>query len=157
MNKVSKTQDQVNKMSYKLYYDGGSRQNPGKSGCGWIIESDSDDEVSGFKYLGIGSNNEAEYKGLVHGLENLVDIINEHKPTDPVEITVYGDSLLVTNQMNGTWKINFEHLRKLNKYAKDLVDDLKKNYKVSVKYVHIKRDLNYKADMLANKAIDLEQ
>jgi ribonuclease HI len=153
----------VNKMSYTLYYDGGSRKNPGKSGCGWIIEWDSDhetsveNEVSGFKYLGIGSNNEAEYKGLVHGLENLVDIINEHKPVDPIEITVYGDSLLVTNQMNGTWKINFEHLRKLNKYAKDLVDGLKKNYKISVKYVHIKRDLNYKADMLANKAIDLEQ
>src|SRR5690606_9882767 len=83
----------------KMYADGGSRGNPGPSAGGFVV-LDMDDQLlleSG-KYLGITTNNQAEYHSLKGGLEAAVKI-------GARKVHVYMDSLLVINQMKGIYKV----------------------------------------------------
>jgi ribonuclease HI len=123
-----------------LYYDGACRLNGksnAKTGCGYTVN-----EHEGFKYLGYGTNNTAEYYGLIHALEFAEQLYG----TD-ITIKVHGDSKLVTEQMKGTWKINAPTLKALNTRAKEL----SKKFKF-VEFIHVLRHLNSKADELANKS-----
>ena len=85
-------------MDLKLYFDGGSRGNPGIAGCGWHLETFDGVFVSdGYKFVGTNStNNEAEYKGLLHGLKSI-------DPKNCGKLIIYGDSKLVINQTKGVW------------------------------------------------------
>jgi ribonuclease HI len=62
-------------MSIQLFFDGASKGNPGLSGCGYFIKyiDGSRTPYSGFKFLGIRTNNEAEYYGLIYALEIIID------------------------------------------------------------------------------------
>ena len=89
----------------ELYFDGASRGNGSTNqtaGCGWYIKYDNTDNTDiapsgGYKFLDNATNNEAEYSGLISGLEAL-------SGTDQ-EIKVYGDSKLVIEQMKNNWKV----------------------------------------------------
>jgi ribonuclease HI len=130
---------------YSLYFDGASKHNPGPAGCGCVIyDCKGEQVIEKYYYLGNKlTNNQAEYKGLIYGLE--MAKINKIKC-----LAVYGDSLLVINQMKGTFTVRSENLKQLYIEATKLI-----NFFNDIKFFHIPREQNKKADSLANKAIEL--
>lgn len=138
------TRNQI-KTPAKLYADGGSRGNPGPSAGGFVI-FDKDDTVlleSG-KYLGITTNNQAEYHSLKGGIEAAVKLNIQ-------ELDVYMDSLLVVNQMKGIYKIRNRDLWPIHEAIKQQLVHIKK-----VKFTHVPRELNKHADSLVNQILDSE-
>lgn len=129
----------------KLYGDGGSRGNPGPSASGFVI-LDMNGKVLVDKglYLGITTNNQAEYTALKLGLE-------EAKKMAVKEVEVYMDSMLVVNQMKGIFKIKNRDLWPIHDAIKDLVQQFKR-----VSFTHVPRELNKLADAAVNRALDEE-
>ena len=137
---------------YTLKFDGGSRGNPGVGGSGAVIYRNSDGELvfTGCRYLGDGvTNNQAEYQGLILGLEALLD--KRLKGTD-LRVDIQGDSLLVINQIQYKWKVKNEVLKSHHATAVDLLAHLN-----SWTATHIPREENGRADKLANDAMSLQQ
>lgn len=126
-----------------LYADGGSRGNPGASACGFVL-LDENERVLVDKgvYLGITTNNVAEYQGLKTGLE-------EARRMGAREIDVRLDSLLVINQMKGIFKVKNRELWPLHQTVKELVGTFDK-----VRFTHVPRELNKLADEAVNRALD---
>lgn len=130
-------------MEAKIYSDGGSRGNPGEAGIGVLIEDTEGNiikEIS--QYIGEQTNNVAEYKALARGLEVALDLGIE-------KVTCYLDSELVVKQIKGEYKVKNEGM----KIMYNMVNPLIKHFQ-SFNIIHIKRELNKKADSLANKAMD---
>ena len=128
-------------MVHSLYFDGASRSNPGKSSYGVVIYKDDIEIATGYQYLGNNiTNNYAEYMGLIEGLK--LALRNDINSLD-----VYGDSLLVINQMKGLWKVQSKSLKELNEEANEFVKCFEE-----VKFFHVKRNFNKRADELANLA-----
>lgn len=130
-------------MDVIMYTDGGSRGNPGQAGIGVLIEDTEGNiikEVS--QYIGDQTNNVAEYKALSRGLEVALDL-------GVTKITCYLDSELVVKQIKGEYKVKNEGMISMFNMVKPLVKQFDK-----FDIVHIKRELNKKADALANKAMD---
>ena len=127
----------------KLFTDGGSRGNPGPSATGFAILSLEDKLLkAGGTYLGITTNNQAEYKAVLEGLGTAYDM-------GAVQVDVYMDSLLVVNQMSGIFKIKNLDLLKINV---SIHEAIKKFDKVSFK--HVPRALNKLADAEVNRVLD---
>lgn len=123
-----------------LYFDGASKGNPGISGAAcWIV--DGQKSYGEYKFLGTRTNNEAEYAGLILGLKSLLCYTDK-------KIVVRGDSKLVIEQMKRKWKIKAANLKPLWEEAQELTKKFK-----DIKFVHIDRSLNTKADALANIAV----
>src|SRR3954468_2482049 len=124
--------------------DGGSRGNPGPAGYGALVRDADTGEVLREVAAGIGvaSNNVAEYRGLLAGLQAALDV-----GADEVEVRM--DSLLVVNQMSGLWKVKHEAMRPLAAEAAGLVRRIG-----AVRFGHIPRERNTHADRLANEAMD---
>lgn len=129
----------------KLFADGGSRGNPGPSSSGFVI-LDMNDKVLVDKgvYLGITTNNQAEYTALKLGLEEA------HK-MGVQEVEVYMDSLLVVNQMNGIFKVKNRDLWPIH----DAIKNLTKLFR-RVSFSHVPREFNKLADAAVNRATDAE-
>ncbi len=133
--------DQVH--SVNLYADGGSRGNPGPSAAGFVILDDHGQVLQSWnKYLGITTNNQAEYHALVAGLE----WCKQHNVQD---VEVYLDSLLVVNQLKGAYKVKNRDLWALYEAAKRLQAVFK-----SIHFTHVPREMNKLADAEVNKALD---
>lgn len=127
----------------KLFCDGGSRGNPGHSAAGYLICNLDDSVVKKHKkYLGIATNNQAEYRALLLGL-------GECQKLKIQNVEVYMDSLLIVNQLKGIFKIK-------NQDLKILYDKIKAVEKAfdSIAYSYIPRELNAPADALVNEALD---
>ena len=138
-------------MKLKMFSDGGSRgKYDGPAGVGVYIKSVDDNsyEEKLYQYIGIKTNNEAEYEALIRGLRFLIEV-EEKIDVSEVEIRCHLDSLLVVNQMNGVWKVRDKRMREKYNFAKNLADQFKK-----VEFIHVPREENEIADMLANKAMD---
>ncbi len=131
--------------SIKLYTDGGSRGNPGPSASGFVLLTLEGDIIkkSGV-YLGITTNNQAEYQALKFGLE-------EAQKLGAREVDVYMDSLLVVNQMKGSFKVKNRDLWPIYEAIKVLAGHFKK-----VTYTHVPRELNKLADGEVNETLDTE-
>ncbi len=129
----------------KLFADGGSRGNPGPSASGYAILDTNDNIVKkeGI-YLGITTNNQAEYRALKFGMEEAIKmgIKNLH---------VYLDSLLVVNQMNGLYKIKNRDLLPVYTAIKELTSKF-----AGITFNHVPRELNKLADGMVNEALDAE-
>lgn len=127
----------------RLFTDGASRGNPGPAGLGVVIEDENGMRLRGLhRWLGVTTNNEAEYRALIEGLK----AVKEWKPD---RLEVYLDSKLVVEQMNGAWKIKARELLPLNVEAKELLRQFPE-----VRIAHVERSKNRGADHLANLAID---
>ena len=122
-----------------LFFDGGSRGNPGPSGSGWIIIDDV--VTAGYAYHDVGTNNVAEYTGLIHGLRAA-------REKGMIKLKCYGDSDLVVKQCNGIYRVRAPHLKPLHAEAVDLLQ------KTSSIISHVPRAENKLADALANQAMD---
>ena len=127
----------------KLFTDGGSRGNPGPSAAGIVLTDMEGNVVTNTgKYLGITTNNQAEYQAVLHGLQIA-------KNDGATIVHVYMDSLLVVNQMNGIFKIKNRELWPIHQAIKDLVAQFEK-----VSFTHIPREMNKLADSEVNKVLD---
>ncbi|MFE5486977.1 bifunctional RNase H/acid phosphatase [Streptomyces sp. NPDC056527] len=124
--------------------DGGSRGNPGPAGYGAVVL----DPVTGetlaerAEYIGVATNNVAEYKGLVAGLKAARELFPEAK------VHVRMDSKLVVEQMSGRWKIKHPDMKPLAAEAARIFPARQ------VRYEWIPREKNKHADRLANEAMD---
>lgn len=126
--------------------DGGSRGNPGPSACGFIIISpDGDLLYEGGEYLGITTNNQAEYQAVKLALQKALELGVRF-----VEFKI--DSLLIVNQMAGVYQIKNRDLWPIYTNIKDLIGRFKK-----VTFKHIPRELNKEADAIVNKILDERQ
>lgn len=126
-----------------VYSDGGSRGNPGPSASGFVIMDRRDHVIDeGGMYLGITTNNQAEYHGVRLGLERALAM-----GAKTVDFRI--DSLLVVNQMNGIYKIKNRELWPINERIRELVSQFNK-----VTFSHVKREFNQLADGMVNKILD---
>jgi probable phosphoglycerate mutase len=128
----------------RLHADGGARGNPGPAGIGAILLDERGEVLAELALpLGISTNNDAEYRALIAGLE----LAQAHNIT---ELHVFMDSQLVVSQVKGEWKIKKDHLRPLAVRARSLLDGFEK-----ARLSHVPREENADADRLANQAMDL--
>ena len=132
-----------------LYTDGGARGNPGPAAAGVVI-TNSDDEVlkTADRYLGETTNNQAEYRALILGLET-VNKVSPNISTVEVELTVLMDSELIIRQMEGKYKVKAVDLIPLHEQAKQLSTHFGK-----ITFRHIPREKNARADALVNHCLD---
>ncbi len=124
----------------EIYIDGASRGNPGDSGIGILFKNN--EQYNFKKYIGIGTNNNAEYTALITALEIALN-------SQLLKLIVHTDSMLVANQINGSWKVKDPEIRILFSKAKKLIEKLE-----DFSITHIRREFNSEADLLANEAIN---
>lgn len=127
-----------------IFTDGASRGNPGHSSYGFVVLNDKNEILyEGKKYLGIETNNFAEYSAV---LESLLYVSKNLRDTD---IRFFMDSLLVVMQLSGKYKIKSPNLL-------PLIEQIKKLEKLfsKITYSHVPREKNKMADKLANIALD---
>lgn len=129
-------------MKWILYSDGASRGNPGESGAGAFLVNDKGEEIELVKYLGQRTNNQAEYEGLILGLEKL-------KSLGARKVEIRADSELMIRQLQGKYRVKNPDLQVLFGKAGAL---LKHFEEVSLR--HVPREQNKEADRLSNEAID---
>ncbi len=137
-------------MKLTIYTDGGSLNNPGRAACGFLIyDTDNNLIHKDGKYIGIASNNVAEYTGLVSALEKTVELVKVGTIKNLESISCIADSQLMVNQMNGIFKIKHADMRDLYMKVKMLEAELN----VSIKYTHVLREKNADADALVKQAL----
>lgn len=134
-------------MNLVIHADGGSRGNPGPAGFGVTIQSQGQTLYEKGEYLGIKTNNEAEYLGLIHAL---TWVINQKNILTLNTIEVFMDSQLVIRQVNNIYKIKAPHL----KILKSQVDQLINQIAIPITFTDVRRNFNSRADELANQAMD---
>ncbi len=128
-----------------IYTDGGSRGNPGPSASGFVIYDDKNTTIeSGGAYIGITTNNQAEYTAVILALQ----AAKKHAGLRAT-INFNIDSLLVVNQMNGIYKIKNRDLWPLNQQ----IHELTKSFK-HVNFNHVYREQNTAADAKVNEILD---
>src|SRR5690606_40498048 len=118
--------------------DGGSRGDPGPAGYGAVVREGDTVLAERAEFLGVCSNNVAEYSGLIAGLRAAAEI----DPTAQVEVRM--DSRLVVEQMSGNWKIKHADMRRLALEAREIFPP------GQVRYTWVPRAENGAADALAN-------
>jgi ribonuclease HI len=127
----------------RVYSDGAARGNPGPSGAGAVLVDSSGNVVDRLgKYLGIQTNNYAEYMGLLLGLKRARELGIR-------EVEVFADSELMIRQLGGRYQVRSPSLRPLYEQALRLLNDFSR-----VKLVHVPRKMNAAADEMSNRAID---
>ena len=126
-----------------IFTDGAARGNPGPAGAGVYIEDAEGEVVSeDFAYLGEATNNVAEYRALLLGLERAQEL-------GARKIEIRADSELMVRQLRGEYRVRNAALRKLFERARTL-----ENAFEQIEYTHVRRERNRDADRLANHAID---
>jgi len=130
-------------MAIVAYIDGGARGNPGPAGYGVRVEDERGtliNELSGF--LGISTNNVAEYNGLLAALRYAQE--HGHRV-----VRIRSDSELLVKQMRGEYRVKNAGLQPLYQQARTMADRLDR-----IVYEHVRREQNKDADRLANLAMD---
>lgn len=134
--------NRVNHFMHELYIDGACRGNPGPASIGASLCKDGQEIANRSEVVGIQTNNVAEYKALLFGLQLVLENqINEVK--------VFSDSQLMVRQINGQYKVKDAKMKILYDEAKKLIAQFSK---FSIE--HILREKNTRADELANQALD---
>ena len=128
---------------YVLHFDGCSKGNPGPAGIGAVISKSGSEEWCGCQFIGNRTNNQSEYSALILGLKEALS-------RNIKQLQVYGDSLLVINQVTGQFKVKNVLLQELYKEAVNLIG--KFDYIV---FNHVYRDFNKRADQLSNLALEV--
>lgn len=135
-------------MNVKVFTDGGSRGNPGESAIGVYIENEDGELVGIGRRIGIQTNNVAEYSAIIEALVWLID--NKSKIGDDAQIDFYMDSQLAYSQLSGLYKVKNDKIREMIFEIRQKESELG----IDVKYQHVRRENNKKADYLVNMALD---
>lgn len=133
-----------------IYTDGASRGNPGHASYGFVVFDENERLIhEKGEYIGVTTNNVAEYTAVLQALKYVGKRfgMNGH-----VNITFMSDSKLVAEQLSGRFKIKSPHLKLIIGKIKGLAADLGE-----IVYSHVPRSQNIRADMMANKALDVLQ
>lgn len=129
----------------KIYIDGASKGNPGKSGAGIVIYQDGRIVKKISNYIGQATNNIAEYTALIYALEE--GLLLKAK-----SLEINTDSQLLARQLNKIYKVKHEGIKNLYNRALRLLTGFEK-----VVINHIRREENVLADKLATEAIKKKQ
>jgi len=124
----------------KIYTDGASRGNPGKSAAAFIATKNNKITKQNSKYLGTATNNEAEYNAIILALQTI----------KTKEAEIISDSELAIKQLTGEYKIKKPHLQKL----KTKIDKLIKGRKIKFSNQRRENKFIVQADYLVNKELD---
>ena len=123
--------------------DGGSRGNPGPAAIAAVATDPAGELLAErSETIGEATNNVAEYRALLLGIEVAGELGAE-------EVEFVGDSMLIVEQVRGSWKVKQEHLRPLHRQVTDALAELG-----SWSIRHVKRGENERADELLNQALD---
>ena len=131
-----------------IFTDGGSRGNPGPAALGVYITNTKNEVLAKIgEYLGITTNNVAEYSAIIKGLSWAIE---NKKNQEITKIHFYMDSQLACSQLNGLYKIKNNNIRtmvfEIHKKEAELA--------VPIIYTHIRRENNKQADFMVNVALD---
>ena len=130
-------------MKARLSTDGGARGNPGPAAYGYVLEADDGTILAAHgETIGVATNNVAEYRALIAGLEKAVEV-----GVDQLEVV--SDSELLVKQMKGEYRVKNENLRPLAVQASRLAKDVGR-----VRWTSVRREHNELADRLVNEALD---
>jgi ribonuclease HI len=125
-----------------VYFDGASRGNPGPGAIGWVIVTSDGIVAEGSDTIGRTTNNRAEYEALVRALETAAEYGFD-------EVDVRGDSELIVKQVRGEYDTNNPELRERRVRVRELLDRFDR-----WSLEHVPREINDRADSLANEALD---
>lgn len=125
-----------------LYFDGGSRGNPGPAAIGWVLVSGDGIVTEGSARVGEMTNNRAEYEALIRGLEVTCEYGFD-------EIEIRGDSQLVVKQVRGEWDANDPGMKERRVSVHELLSGFD-----GWSITHVPRELNERADELVNEAFE---
>ena len=129
-------------MNY-AFFDGASRSNPGHASYGAFIKNEDGEEIASIcRYIGVNTNNVSEYMGCLAAVNLCI--------SKGIKcVTIYGDSKLVIEQVNGNWKCRSSNLKRFYKE----ICNKKKDFD-EIHFKHVRREGNKRADFLANQALD---
>jgi len=135
-------------MTINIYTDGGSRGNPGVAGYGVVVYDDQKKLIyQEAKFIGIKTNNEAEYSGVIAALE----WIKKNKDNYSIsQLNFFADSQLMIRQLQGLYKVKAPTLLPLFAQSQQLLTQIS----LPAKFTDIRRESNELADTLANQAMD---
>ncbi|MFL5932152.1 MAG: reverse transcriptase-like protein [Gaiellaceae bacterium] len=130
-------------MKARLSTDGGARGNPGPAAYGYVLEAEDGTVLAAHgETIGVATNNVAEYRALIAGLEKAVEV-----GVDQLEVV--SDSELLVKQMQGEYRVKNENLRPLAVQASRLAREVGR-----VRWTSVRREHNELADRLVNEALD---
>lgn len=130
--------------------DGGSRNNPGPAAVGVYASSENKEVFTISHYLGIATNNEAEYQGVIYALKYL-----KENQISAEKTTFVLDSELIVKQITGVYKVKQDHLQSLKNQVLALIAELSdSNLIKDLTFVNVLREKNKDADKLVNQALD---
>ena len=132
-----------NDIVWKLFIDGASKKNPGPAGLGFVIIRNEELVCKQGFYLGVKTNNQAEYYGLLIGLI----FVKKYIPLQE-SLHIVSDSLLLVKQMQGVYKVKDPYLSQCKHIALQLL----KPYRYT--FEHVLRQYNTKADEMANLGVE---
>lgn len=148
-NSINNQQLTINHLS--IFCDGGARGNPGPAACAFVAKDHRGKIIhKQGKYIGNTTNNVAEYNGVIEALNWLVSNSHYSQVSHYKNIHFYLDSLLITNQLRGLFRIKDNKLRELIIKVKGLENQLSAN----IYYQFIPRERNTAADSLVNTTLD---
>jgi len=129
-----------------IYCDGGARGNPGPAAIGAVVLDPSTEPPTRLatvsERIGVATNNVAEYRALVAGLEAAREFPARR-------VRVRADSQLLVRQLEGRYRVKQAHLRPFFERARELLGEYE-----DVELVHVPREENTEADALVNAALD---
>lgn len=125
----------------KLFVDGAADLHTKTAGIGGVFYRNGEELYSFSEFIGSATNNEAEYKALIKGLEESLKL-------NISNIEIFADSELVVKQINGDYKVKNERMQKLHKTANSLLDKIN-----SWSINHIRREKNSVADKLSKEGM----
>jgi probable phosphoglycerate mutase len=127
----------------RLSTDGGARGNPGPAAYGYVLEAEDGTVLAAHgEAIGVATNNVAEYRALIAGLEKAAEVGVD-------ELEVVSDSELLVKQMKGEYRVKHENLRPLAVQASRLARQIGR-----VRWTSVRREHNELADRLVNEALD---
>lgn len=138
-------------LHFTIHTDGGSRGNPGAAAIGVVIEGATIGKKEYGEYIGIQTNNVAEYSAVIFALKKLKQLVGTEK-CGQADVLVNSDSELLIKQVNGEYKIKEESIQELFIELWNLRLDFH-----SVKFTHVFREANLDADRMVNHALDKEE
>ncbi|MBX9680403.1 MAG: ribonuclease HI family protein [Gemmataceae bacterium] len=127
---------------FLIHTDGASRANPGPAAFSYVIERPGEPDITEMGRLRDTTNNVAEYTAMIRALDHAIRIGGR-------KVVLRSDSELMVQQMSGKYKVKNEGLLPLYRKACSLVAKLE-----SVKFEHVRREYNKRADALCNEALD---
>ena len=134
-------------MKLIAHVDGSSMGNPGESGYGIVLKDEKGKTIEAIgRYIGTATNNIAEYSGLL----NCLKVARKYQVGS---IKVFSDSLLMVNQLNGSYKVKNKGLKTIFVEIQNFL----KTENIQLEIVHVPRDQNRDADKLARRAVLLQK